>query len=68
MALEDQFDIRVQHAVRDVLSDTIKTFQRAPVGRWSLMPIMVKLWRFVSLPDFDANAPMRNGQTAISIA
>ena len=61
-ALQTSLDIRVQHAVRDVLSETIKTFSARAGGALIVDAHNGEIISLVSLPDFDANAPMRNGQ------
>ena len=51
----------VQHAVRDVLSETAKTFSARAGGALIVDAHNGEIISLVSLPDFDANAPMRNG-------
>ena len=57
-------DIRVQHAVRDVLRDSMAQFSAQAGGALIVDAHNGEILSLVSLPDFDANAPMRNGQDA----
>jgi len=57
-------DIRVQHAVRDVLRDSMEQFSAQAGGALIVDAHNGEILSLVSLPDFDANAPMRNGQGA----
>ena len=54
-------DIRVQHAVRDVLRDSMAQFSAKAGGALIVDAHNGEILSLVSLPDFDANAPMRNG-------
>lgn len=60
--LKTSLDIRVQHAVRDVLSSKMKEFSARAAGALVVDAHNGEILALVSLPDFDANAPMRNGQ------
>lgn len=60
--LETSLDIRVQHAVRDVLKDKIVQFSAKAGGAIVVDAHNGEILAMVSLPDFDANAPMRNGR------
>lgn len=57
-------DIRVQHAVRDVLRDSMAQFSAKAGGALIVDAHNGEILSLVSLPDFDANAPMRNGAGA----
>ncbi|MCH1568929.1 MAG: penicillin-binding protein 2 [Alphaproteobacteria bacterium] len=59
--LKTSLDIRVQHAVRDVLSEAIETFQALAGGAVVIDVHNGEILALISMPDFDANAPMRNG-------
>ena len=48
--------------MRDVLNETIKTFSARAGGALVVDAHNGEILALVSLPDFDANAPMRNGQ------
>lgn len=60
--LQTSLDIRVQHAVRDVLHEKMTTFSAKAGGAVIVDVHNGEILALVSLPDFDANAPMRNGQ------
>ncbi len=60
--LQSSLDIRVQHAVRDVLHEKITEFSAKAGGAIIVDVHNGEILALVSLPDFDANAPMRNGQ------
>lgn len=60
--LQTSLDIRVQHAVRDVLYEKMTEFSAKAAGAILVDVHNGEILAMVSLPDFDANAPMRNGQ------
>jgi cell division protein FtsI (penicillin-binding protein 3) len=51
----------VQHAVRDVLRDSMAQFSAKAGGALIVDAHNGEILSLVSLPDFDANAPMRDG-------
>ena len=61
---QTSLDIRVQHAVREVLREKMEEFSARAGGAIVVDAHNGEILSLVSLPDFDANAPMRNGRTA----
>ncbi len=57
-------DVRVQHVVRDELLAAMEKFQALGGGAVMVDVHSGEIIALVSLPDFDANAPMKNGQAA----
>ena len=62
--MHTSLDVRVQHVVRDVLQDAIAKFAAKAAGAVLVDAHNGEIVALVSLPDFDANAPLANGQAA----
>ena len=63
-AMQTSLDVRVQHAVRDALLEAGEKFSTKAAGAIIVDVHNGEIIALVSLPDFDANAPMANGQAA----
>lgn len=61
-SLQTSIDLRVQHAVRDELQKAIIKFRAIAAGAVIVDVHSGEILSLVSLPDFDANAPLRDGQ------
>ncbi len=59
--LQTSLDIRVQHAVRDVLQQAMVKYTARAAGAIIVDAHNGEVVSLVSLPDFDANAPMAHG-------
>lgn len=57
-------DVRVQHVVRDELLSAMQKFKTKAAGAILVDVHNGEIVSLVSLPDFDANAPLQNGQAA----
>ncbi|MGC6534964.1 MAG: peptidoglycan D,D-transpeptidase FtsI family protein [Parvibaculales bacterium] len=62
--MQASLDVRVQHIVRDVLQQAQTKFSAKAAGAILVDAHSGEIVAMVSLPDFDANAPMANGQGA----
>lgn len=57
-------DVRVQHVIRDELMAAMQKFKTKAAGAILVDVHSGEIISLVSLPDFDANAPLQNGQAA----
>lgn len=60
--MQTSLDVRVQHAVRDVLQQAMVRFDAQAAGAVMVDVHNGEIVSLVSLPDFDANAPMAEGR------
>lgn len=61
-ALQTSLDLRVQHAVRDELQAAMQKYQALAAGAVIVDVHSGEVVSLVSLPDFDANAPLAKGR------
>lgn len=62
--MQSSLDVRVQHIVRDALQNAMLAYQAKAAGAILVDAHNGEIVSLVSLPDFDANAPMAQGQEA----
>ena len=63
-SMELSLDVRVQHVMRDVLQNAMLRYSAIAAGAALVDVHNGEIISLVSLPDFDANAPMANGPDA----